>query len=303
VPDLFDVLVVGGGPAGLSAALYAARALRRTLVLDRGGGRWDGPQVTENYFGFPDGVPARELRARGAAQARRLGAAIEHAAATDVQEGAECFVVQTDRGPREARTIVLATGVDDRYPDVPDWRAFEGAGLYWCLTCDGPLARGRPAAVIGDDEAAACEALQLRRFTDRVTLVAPGRPRWTEARGAALARAGVPVAGGPVERIEPGPEGRLAGIRLPGGERVAAEVAFVHEPGRPNSALARRLGLALSDKGYISVNTEQRTSRPRVYAAGDVTRLHSHQVVTAVHEGATAAIAASFDLLPPECRP
>jgi thioredoxin reductase (NADPH) len=298
-----DALVVGGGPAGLSAAIYLARALRSVVVLDRGGGRWDGPQVTDNYLGFPDGIPARELRARGAEQARRFGAAIEPLAARDTRWERDRYVVETDRGPREARTLVLATGVDDRYDDIPDWQRFEGTGLYWCLTCDGYLARDRHAAIVGSDEAAAIEALQLRRFTPRVSLVSPRPPAWSPGRAAALARGGVEVHHAGVGRLEPGPEGQLAGMWLEDGRRLEVAITFVFQGGRPSVGLAGRLGLALTAQGYIQVDSEQRTSRPRVYAAGDVTRLHSHQVVTAVHEGATAAIAANFDLLPDDARP
>ena len=299
----YDAIVVGGGPAGLSAAIYLARSLRRTLVLDRGGGRWDGLQVTENYLGFPQGIAARELRARGVEQARRFGADFEPLEVSRIGRADPGFTVETDGGMRRARTVVLATGVTDRYPDVPGWPPFEGAGLHWCLYCDGYLARGRPAAVVGADEASAVEALQLRRFTDRVTLVAPEPPSWSARRDAALARAGIAVVEGAVERLEAGEERRLSGLRLRGGRRVSVEVAFVHQPGRPNSDLARDLGVARSTEGYVKVDSEQRTSAPRVYAAGDVTRLHSHQVVTAAHEGATAAVSANFDLLPPDARP
>ncbi len=299
----YDALVIGGGPAGLSAAIYLARALRRTLVLDRGGGRWDGPQVNENYFGFPEGITARELRTRGLEQARRFGAEVEPLEACSVTADAEAFSVETAAGMRRGRTLVLATGVSDRYPEIPEGGRFEGSGLYWCLTCDGYLARGRPAAVVGDDEAAAVEALQLRRFTERIALVAPRGRRWSPGRGEALARSGVQVVEAAIEGLEPGPGGRLSALRLLGGGRLGVEIAFVHQSGRPNSELAARLGLTLTREGYVKVDGEQRTGRRRVYAAGDVTRLHSHQVVTAVHEGATAAIAASFDLLPADARP
>jgi len=134
-----DALVVGGGPAGLSAALYLARYLRSVVVLDSGHGRSSHHQVNHNYLGFPDGISALDLRANGRKQLARYPHAqlVEDHVEDAVREGDGTFAVRSRAGRWTARVVVLATGVVDHYPRFEGWESYVGTSLFWCITCDG----------------------------------------------------------------------------------------------------------------------------------------------------------------------
>jgi len=297
----FDAAIVGGGPAGLAAAVNLARALRSVVVCDRPQpGRSDYPQVNHNYLGFPEGVPARELRARGTAQAERYGAQICGSEVVAIRRAADGFNLEGSAGQRyRARGVILATGVRDNWTRFPGFEAFIGRSLHWCIVCDGYEMRGKRVVVAGNDDEAATMALQLRRFTPDVTLVTnDGALGLTPEITDRLTRRELPVVIGRICRGQPraGEPGMLASLRLEDGRELPAEHLFSHQGATPQTALARSLGVALSGGGYITVDTEQRTSEPFVYAAGDCTRLLAHQIVTAAHEGATAAQTLNYDL-------
>jgi thioredoxin reductase (NADPH) len=299
-----DAIVVGGGPAGLSAALYLARYLRSVVVLDSGEGRSSHQQVNHNYLGFPDGISALDLRANGRKQLSRYPHAQVVEAYVDDAERQDdgTFVVRAGEDRRSGRVVVLATGVVDHYPRFEGWQSYVGTSLFWCITCDGYENRDRDVVVVGDDDAAAAEALQLRSLTSRVRVLT-NRPgdRISDTFRTRLADAGVPVVHDEIASTE-GADGRLRELYLRSGERMALEAMFSLQGATPETDVARALGVALDDSGYVLVDTEQKTSVPGVYAAGDLTSLHSHQVAAAVHEGAQAACAANYFLQPPELK-
>src|SRR5690348_8967120 len=141
---MYDCLVIGGGPAGLSAAVYMGRFLRRTLVLDAGEGRSSFEQVNENYLGFPDGVKVRELRALGQKQAERFGVEFVDCRVerlTRIDDGRH-FRAHSTAGAFDGRTVILCTGVCDIWPDLPNVLDYVGRNLFWCITCDGFRANG-----------------------------------------------------------------------------------------------------------------------------------------------------------------
>jgi thioredoxin reductase (NADPH) len=297
----FDAAIVGGGPAGLAAAINLSRALRSVLVCDRPQpGRSDYPQVNHNYLGFPEGVPARELRARGTAQAERYGARFSGSEVVAIRRTADGFALEGSGGERyRARGVILATGVRDNWTRFPGFEEFIGRSLHWCIVCDGYEMRGKQVIVAGNDDEAATMAVQLRRFTPDVTLVTnDGALGLTPEAANRLARRDLPVVIGRITRgqARAGEPGMLASLRLEDERELPAEHLFSHQGATPQTALARSLGVALSGGGYINVDTEQRTSEPFVYAAGDCTRLLAHQIVTAAHEGATAAQTLNYDL-------
>jgi thioredoxin reductase (NADPH) len=296
-----DAVVVGGGPAGLAAAVNLARALRSVLVCDRPHpGRSDYPQVNHNYLGFPDGVPARQLREQGTAQAKRFGAQFCDSEVVAIRRVDGGFAVEGASGESfAARGVILATGVNDHWTRFPGFEKFVGRSLHWCIVCDGYEMRGKRVVVAGNDDEAATTALQLRRFTPHVTLVTnDGALGLTPERADRLARHGLPVVIGRIAhaRAREDAPGMLACLDLEDGRELPVEHLFSHQGATPQTALARSLGVALNAGGYITVDTEQRTSQPCVYAAGDCTRLFAHQIATAAHEGATAAQTLNFDL-------
>ena len=341
-----DCLVVGGGPAGLAAAVQLGRLRRSCLVVDDDAGRSLWSQVTRNHLGFPDGVSAADLRLLGQRQAVAYGAELRRGEVTGLRRArdrAGAFVAtvvaadeaepdddipgmeanrvrerrhgtrlgerQTRRRTRiRARAVLLATGVIDAFPSFPGRDECVGISLFWCIVCDGYEAIGRHVAVIGDDAEAIATAFGLALFTDRVTLVTgrrrtrakPDRLRALEARGVSVQRGRVEAYqqdAGHIRSIVVGPSGS-SGSR-PDATTVECEMVFVSTPKRPRTVLARRLGARADAAGYLLTDDAGRTSVTGLYAAGDATAGHSHQVTTAAHLGATAATAVNYDLYDP----
>jgi thioredoxin reductase (NADPH) len=291
----YDALILGGGPAGLSAAVYLGRFTRSVLVLDAGAGRSSFSQVNENYLGFPDGVTTRELRELGRRQAERFGVEFKEARVERVERVANPpdarFRAVTTEGEFEGRTLLFATGVTDVWPEVPGVRDWVGRGVYWCITCDGHRTRDRRIVCVGNTDEAATTTLQFLLFTRDVALVAdPDKARFSDARRAALAAQGVPLHLSRPERLETDPAGdALAAVCLEDGTRLPCDLVFSLLGVRPNTQLAREMGLALDGEGYVEIDEEGYTSVPGVFAAGDLTRMYTQQVASAVHAGAEAA--------------
>jgi len=325
-----DCAIIGGGPAGLSAAVYLGRMRRSTLVFDDRAGRSLWSQVNRNYLGFPDGVEAAELRRLGRRQAARYGTGFYDGCVNRITREDGLFRVRvgpsdssgdgagTDRnveleraegeelGETEvqrrrefwAATIILALGVTDEFPDFLGRDECVGRSLFWCIICDGYEAIDRRVVVVGHDEEAVSTALQLRQFSNTITLVA-GRVGFSvpAARLADLAAADIESFAYPVTDY-PNEEGCLSAIRLADRAHtlLPLDLIFAIVPKHPNTGLAQRLKVKLDANGYIAADSEQKTNVPGVYAAGDATRLHSHQISSAVHEGGMAAAAANYYL-------
>lgn len=299
--EQFDVLVVGGGPAGLSASLYLARYDRRVLLLDSGDGRSSWHQINHNYLGFPGGVAARELRALGRRQvAEYAQVTVDETWVEAMSREGAVFTAHTASGPRHGRAVILCTGVVDHFPEFPGWEEYVGRSMFWCITCDGYGCKEARVVVVGETDEAAELALQLQRFTRQLTLLTGGEGC---AIGATclkrLARAGIPLIQDAIAEVR-GAEGRFAALRTAGGRWIELDQLFSHRPATPQTKLAADLGVGLSPRGYVTVDTEQKTTIAGVFAAGDATRLHAHQIATAVHEGGQAASAANYYLYPPE---
>ena len=305
-PDLpdYDVLVVGGGPAGLSAALYLARYNRRVALFDLGRGRSTWHQVNHNYLGFPGGVEARWLRELGRQQLADYPqvTCLDHKIDALTREG-DGFVARGQAGAWRGRAVILCTGVIDHYPHFDGWQEFVGRSMFWCLTCDGYTCRGERVVVAGNSDEAAAEALQLGRFTDKLLLLTNSHDcEIGEKFQRRLERARIPLIYDRIERAVSKGNGEFESLYTQGGQCIELDQLFSVQGATPQSDLAKGLGVTLSDKGYINVDTEQKTNVPGLFAAGDVTRLHSHQVTTAVHEGGQAASAANYYLYPPELK-
>lgn len=298
-----DVLVIGGGPAGLSTALYLARLDRSVLLVDAGHGRSTWHQVNHNYLGFPGGVPARRLRELGREQ---LGEYEQVQCLNHKIDGIkQCsggFTARGQAGEWRARAVVIATGVVDHYPHFEGWDEYVGRSMFWCITCDGYACKGKRVVIVGNLDETAAETLQLQRFTSHLTLLTNSHERSiSEPFQQRLAAAGIPLIHDRIERIN-GEDGMCQELVTVEGQRLEFDQLFSVQGATPQSELAVDLGVSLTDAGYITVDTEQATNIPGVFAAGDVTRLHSHQISTAVHEGGQAAQAANYFLYPPELK-
>lgn len=301
---IYDAVIVGGGPAGLSAAIYLARFNRSVLVIDAGEGRSTSHERNENYLGFPEGIASRELRRRGQQQAARFGAEFAESRADSIERNGAGFRVGCRGASVACRTLILATGVVDILPEIEGVEEYLGRSLFWCITCDGWKTRGKRVAVVGNSDEAAVTCLQFQNFTDKLVLICNCKPEeiaMSERTRRHLLEANIPIVGGCIVRVV-GDDGMMRVVELNDGRRVDLDCMINQQGSRPNSDLALVLGAQLSPEGYIEVDDEQRTNVPMLYAAGDVTRVFAHQIVTAAHEGATAAQAANYDLYRPEQR-
>jgi thioredoxin reductase (NADPH) len=298
-----DVIVVGGGPAGLSSSVYLARYGRSVALFDLGHGRSTHHQVNHNYLGFPGGIRAVELRQRGLEQLMAYDRVrVEHHKVDHLEQTEEGFVAGGQFGTTKGQAVILCMGVLDHYPHFHGWEPYVGTSMFWCITCDGYENRGKRIVVAGHTNAAAGEAMQMSRLSDDVTLITNSHiDEIDETFRARLAAAGIPVLHDKIRRAS-GADGQLQVLETEEGVEVPVEAFFVVQGATPETTLAQMLGVQLAENGYILVDTEQKTSVEGVYAAGDITQLHSHQVSAAVHEGAQAASAANYYLYPPELK-
>jgi thioredoxin reductase (NADPH) len=302
--EIFDCIIVGGGPAGLSAAIYMGRFMRKTLVLDAGEGRSTFGQVNENYLGFPDGVKITELRELGIRQARRFGVRfedcfVERLEQDVIEEAArrgKDFIAHTSNGRFLGRTVILCTGVTDHWPDFPGAIDHVGKTLFWCITCDGFRTLDKNVVLFGENDEAATTACQFQLYTKKISFVtARGKLDCSSQKVQALEDHGIEMIEGQPVQIEGTPD-KVEAVILDDGRRLPCDIMFSLLGCKPNTKLARDLGLQTGPEGYILVDEEGYTSVPGVFAAGDVSRMHTHQVVSAASEGGEAAQTANYYL-------
>ena len=298
---LYDCAIVGGGPAGLSAALYMGRMRRSVVVIDDHEGRSTWHQINRNYLGFVDGIHASSLREIGRAQAEKYGVYFQSASAESVAVAGEDrqrrFYLGTTKGQVVARTLILATGVNDQFPEFDGSDDCIGRSMFWCIICDGYETIDRRIVVLGHGDRAASLALQLLVFTPHVTLVSWDAPFSVEPhRMKALQDHGVPCHDSKCTEFRCAPEGRLHAIVLEDGTELEPDGVFVAQFMEPNTQLAKQLGVSIDEHGFVVTDVEQCTNIDGVYAAGDLTKINNHQVSSAVHEGGMAAAAANYYL-------
>lgn len=297
-----EVVVVGGGPAGLSAALNLARARRRVLVVD---GNRPRHAATLQAHGFlsRDGVPPAELRRLGREEVSGYDdAEVVFAQVGDVTVDADGFRVRGAgvRGGADvdavAQAIVIATGVTETMPALPSLRAFYGTQLHSCLECDGFEKAGEPLALIGETADLAERALLLTQWTDDLIVFTNGVAPVGEDEERALARLGVGVERRPIDDLV-GEKGVMTGVRLADGTVVERAGGFVRPIWTPSLSFAEGLDLDRDSDGYLVTDAHGRTSLPGVYAAGETTAPGPQQLIVAAGSGAVVAAAVNRDLI------
>jgi thioredoxin reductase (NADPH) len=298
---IYDCAVVGAGPAGLSAALYMGRMRRKVIVIDDQEGRSTWHQVNRNYLGFPDGIHAHKLREVGRQQVGQYDVTFLSATADDVRvegEGKErLFHFETSNGPVTARTVILATGVNDSFPKFEGSIECIGKSMFWCIICDGYETIDKKIVILGHNERAASLALEMLVFTDDVTVISWDEPfDLPEQRLATLREHGVKLYDSECASYRCGTTGQLSSIVLDDDQEVGLDSLFVAQHIEPNTQLAQQLGVMVDEHGFVVTDVEQSTNIDGFYAAGDCTRLYNHQVSSAVHEGGMAAAAANYYL-------
>ena len=294
--NTLDCLIIGGGPAGLTAAIYLSRFHLDIMVVDGGKSRAAWIPTSHNHAGFPDGINGEELLRRMKEQAQLYGTRIEIGQVTRLEKSDNGWVAEWGSGPLTAKTVLLATGVSNRRPPM-DMALHDDAmarGLIrYCPICDGYEVTDKKVAVIGTGERGTAEARFLRSYTADLTLVSPDLPHELDDDARAeLKDMGVMLIDGPVTAIEPGEE----------------TIALVTENGRHDFAsvypalgsdthilLAEMVGASLAGDACVKVDSHQRTGVSGLYAAGDLVQ-GLDQISHAMGEGGVAAVTIRNDL-------
>ena len=277
-----NIVIIGSGPAGVSAALYAARAGVETTVLTKGPGALDRAELIQNYYGFAEPISGAELERRGIEGAKALGVQFVTTEAVGLTY-MDKLTVETLAGDFPADAVILATGVSRAAPHIPGLAGLEGHGVSYCATCDAFFYRGRDVAVLGSGEYALHEVQALLPVVKSVTLLTNGSPL------TASFPPEVTVCPEKVNAILG--EERVSGVELSGGKTVALSGVFVALGVAGSTALARKLGAEV-DGNRILVDEHMQTTLPGLYAAGDCTG-GLLQVAKAVYEGALAGTEAA----------
>ena len=288
--DVLDCIVVGGGPAGLTAAIYLARFRRDFLVIEDGDPRAGWIPTSHNHPGFPEGIPGTALLARMTEQAQRYGARFERASVEGlVRDEDGVFRLSGSFGERRARNVLLATGVKDNGSDLPEVYAAVQKGLIRiCPICDAYEVIDQAVGVLGKGDFAAREALFLRTYTADLKLILLGsEERLSEENRAALDAAGVEVIESSLSRVVI-EQDRVAALEFSGGAAHRFDSVYSALGTKPRTELAQATGALTARDGRLWVNDHQMTSIPGLYAAGDMVR-GLNQISVAQAEAAIAA--------------
>ncbi|WP_345762042.1 NAD(P)/FAD-dependent oxidoreductase [Diaminobutyricibacter sp. McL0608] len=304
--DLVDCVVIGGGPAGLSAALNLARAVATVALIDTGRPR-NAATLRSHGFLSRDGIPPHELRKLGVAELREYPHVRIHERATVTRvaretHGSHPFSVDVaSRAPGgtsrlAARTVLLATGLRETLPEVGGLRSFYGMSVFSCVACDGWELRDRPLALIGETADLRARALHLSRWTDTLTVFTNGVASLGAGEAAELAARGIAVVRAPIAELE-GHRGQVAAVRMADGTSIAVEGGFVRPTWEAPLEFLGEAAPAIDDDGFVVADADGRTRIPGLYAAGDLVAPGPQQLIIAAGAGARAASGVVADLV------
>jgi thioredoxin reductase (NADPH) len=295
----YDVVIIGGGPAGLSAGIYTARARLRSLLIEKGGtgGQIVNALLVENYPGYLDGISGLDLTDAMRKQAEKFGLEITNAEVTGLKIDGQKKIVSTGQGDFNARAVIVAGGTERQKLGVPGEAEFTGRGVSYCATCDGAFFRDKPVAVVGGGNAAITEALELTRFASKVTVIhrrnelratrivqeqAFANPKidfmWDSTIEAILGDKFVEKA-------------RIKNVKTGKKHDLDVEGVFVNIGAQPATGYLKGV-VELDVNGAIVVNQDMETSVPGIFAAGDIRSRSIRQIIGAAGDGAIAAISA-----------
>jgi thioredoxin reductase (NADPH) len=297
---VYDVIIIGGGPAGLGAAIYSSRARMSTLIIEKAGcgGLIAITDNLENYPGFDKGINGFELTSKMEQQARTSGAEITYGEVVAIETDETLKkVILTDK-TYITKTIIIASGSSFKKLGVQGEEEFIGRGISFCATCDGPFFKNKEVAVIGGGNSALQEALFLTKFASKITLI----HRRNEFRAAKILQERVAaepkikiVLDTVVEEItgtQTIEKIKVRNINSSAAEEISVDGVFIFIGWTPNTKFLMNNKIALDEKGYILTDEQMKTAIDGIYACGDVRKKSLRQVVTAVSDGATASVSA-----------
>ena len=295
---IYDVMIIGGGGAGLTAALYASRAKLSTILFEKlvSGGQIATTDLVENYPGFTEGILGPEIAQRMEAQAVRYGTQIIYEEVTNLSRKGDIFEAVSTEANYSARTVILAMGASFRMIGVPNEKELTGKGVSYCATCDGAFFKGKKVIAVGGGDSALQEGIFLTRFAERVTIV----HRRDKLRGSPILQERAKmnskinfVWDAVVDKIEGEKKVEavlLRNVKTGETQKIPADGVFVFIGHDPNSGLAKGF-VALDEKGYLVTDGSLATSVTGVFAAGEVRKGAVRQLVAACGEGCAAALA------------
>jgi len=293
-----DIVMIGAGPASLTAALYTTREDLETVIYEKGviGGLIAICDKVDNYPGFPDGITGLELADNLRRQAERFGAKIELGEITNIERQDKLIKLSTTDGDQYAHTVLIATGSDYKKLGIPGEQTYYGRGVHYCATCDGPLYRDKKLVVVGGGNSAVQESLFLTRFAAHIDLIVRSTLRASEVLIHQLENNDkITVHLGVITDEITGKDGfanKVIGTEVSSGDKKEFDCdgVFVFIGLVPNTAFLKESKLELDEIGFIKTNELLETSIKGVFAAGDVRSGATMQIASAVGEGATAAL-------------
>ncbi|MCX6112819.1 MAG: thioredoxin-disulfide reductase [Proteobacteria bacterium] len=296
----FDVVIIGGGPAGMSAGIYLARSGRKTVILEAGapGGQVFINHSIENYPGFAEATPGAVLAEAMQKQVERLGVEIKNSPVNSIKKDGKNYKIKGFNIDMTTRAIIIATGSKPKPLGVPGEERFFGAGVSYCSTCDGMFFKGKDVFVVGGGNSAVYSAEHLSRICNSVTLV-HRRNEFRAEPGLVADLKGyknIRIMKSN-ELVEITGDKKVEGVILKDintskTSSIKADAVFIYVGSIPQNSLVEGM-LELSDYGYIMVKDDMSTSLPGIFAAGDVVNKKYRQIVTAVSDGCIAALSAS----------
>lgn len=293
---MFDVVIVGAGPAGLSAALVLGRCRRRVLVCDAGQPRNAMSHGLHGYLTRDGIAPSEFLHIAREQLDPYESVELRHVEVADAQRTAAGFEIVLSNGERlSSRKLLLATGVVDEVPEIEGLAAFYGSSVFHCPYCDGWEFRDQPLAVYGRGESVAGLALELTLWSRDLVICTDGPSQLSEAELQRLARHNIPVREAKISRLE-GSDGALQRILFGDGESLAVRGMFFSTGQRQGSDLAKKLGCEFTEQGCVQTGDYEMTNVGGLYVAGDASRLVQF-VIVAASEGAQAAVAINKELM------
>lgn len=278
-----NLVIIGSGPAGISASLYTARSNLSPLVISKGIGALEKAEKIDNFYGSEEGLTGPQLHEKGVQQAKRLGVRFLETEVLGIREE-ENFIVITSAGEIETKTVLLATGIKRATLNVPGRKELEGKGISYCAVCDAFFYRQKKAVIIGNGDFALHEARVLKPLAREVVILTNGEP---------AAFSETPEFSVDTRRIISFEgENRLRAIVFEDGQQMETDGAFLAIGTAGSGEIARQMGAELTEKGHIKVNEKMETTIQGLYAAGDCTG-GMLQIAKAVYEGAAVGIAIS----------
>ena len=277
---MYDVIILGAGPAGISASLYTKRANLETLILYNDKSGLEKASLIENYYGFKNGISGKELYETGIEQAKNIGVEVKKEEVVKIENNIEYFNVVTNTNQYKAKNLILATGNKKNKPKIKGIEKFEGKGVSYCAICDGFFYRNRSVSVLGSGNYAVAETNELINIADNITILTNGE------KAPEFRADNVTIDTKEIEEIEG--KDKVEEIKFKDGSTLKTDGIFVAQGVAGSSEFAKKLGI-ITNKDKIVVNENMETNIKGIYACGDCTG-GLLQVSKAVYEGAKAGL-------------